>query len=123
MERLQAIAAIPDLLETADRKVLGLQVAKLKQQMDRDLIDLSKRGVAQRAEQWQNLTMEFAETEQRLSFESIAQAYQLSPEAVSVLKQLVEGERVSLAQLSPKALEELGQFQRFCEAITLRFRS
>ena len=121
MERLQAIAAIPDLLGTAESEAFDALTAGLRRHMHLRLADSSPATVAQQGEEWQDLVTEFEQTEQRLSFESIAQTYQLGTETVEVLRQLVEGRRVSLAQLSPKTLEELGQFQHFCEAITLRF--
>ena len=121
VSRLRAVAEIPDLLEAQEKDRFDTLRAMLMQHLQLNLRGQSQTTVSKYAARWQALVAEFEEMEQRLSFESLAETYQLSTDTIKVLQNLVGGERVSLAQITPETLNELRRFRRFCEAVTLRF--
>ena len=89
--------------------------------MQLELRDYTAASLEQHAAQWKVIQREFEEEKKRLSFEDIAETYHLSPSTVKVMEEIVQGNRVSLAQVSEETLLELRSFKQFCEAITLLF--
>lgn len=117
---LQAVTRIPDLVAPAEKKTVNDQTTRLAQFLSLNLAGQPRSKVAAYAKQWQTLVEQFDQMKQQLSFDAIAQTYQLSPDTIAVLEDLVSGNPVSLAQVSPQTLEELRRFQHFCESVTLR---
>lgn len=120
---LQAIAEIPDLLPTSEKREFQELIRRLEGHLQLDLTEKSNKEIAKYADQWQTVVAQFKQMQQRFSFESIAEIHHLLPETIKVLKNLVTGKAISLADLSPETLGELQRFQHLCEAIVLKFSS
>lgn len=116
---LESVTNIPDLLMPDEHA----EVRTLTNDL-RLLLNLSIQSYMEAVQyhsNWCQKTEQFRAVKNRLSFEAIGTRYHLSTDSLRVLKDLANRKRVSLSELSSQTLEELHQFQHFCEAVTLNF--
>jgi len=118
---LDGIAEIPDLLNSDEHEEVRALTNGIRVLLRLELSGQSSVAIAHYASDWRQKTERFQAVKKRLSFEAIGERYGLSPESIELLQGLTGRKRISLAQVSPKTLEELQRFQKFCEAVTLHF--
>lgn len=119
--RLRSFIRVPDLFleESKCEAVESLlnQIENFMKLTDDEL----KQNLKEKTSAWVQLQRQFDEVKEQLSFDNLARRYNLRRETVQVIQRLVNGQTLTLDQISSQTLSELGNFTRFQALIQLSF--